>query len=98
MTENAAIFNSKPCNRDCTTESIRVLVRVRPFNVFEINKQDESEKGSVNVSSSKTLIVENIANKKVFQCEFDSVWGPQSRLCFLKIFALIKSSCLVIDA
>ena len=61
------------------TESIRVLVRVRPINDSDNNDgTNESSETIVDLQSHTTLALTNADGKRAFQCAFDAVLGPQS--------------------
>ena len=75
-----------------TTESIRVLVRVRPINdsddgnsVAGSRTNDSNNDGTnesseiiVDIQSPTPLALTNADGKRAFQCAFDAILGPQS--------------------
>lgn len=52
------------------TESIKVLVRIRPV--------DAAIETCVNIQSDKALVIDDVEHKKTFSCQYDSVLGPNA--------------------
>lgn len=58
------------------SESIRVLVRIRPLSQDEI--QNSGNNSSILSFDHQSLTLRNPESKKQFQCTFDAVLGPTS--------------------
>lgn len=58
------------------SESIRVLVRVRPMSASESGVADTIAAGVVEVQGAQELSVTNADGTRAFQCAFDAVLGP----------------------
>jgi hypothetical protein len=58
------------------SESIRVLVRIRPLNQDEITHAGNNS--SILAAENNSLTLRNPDSKKQFQCSFDAVLGPSS--------------------
>jgi hypothetical protein len=76
--EVAAISSSTNLELKSSTESesIRVLVRIRPLNQDEI--QNAGSSSSISAYENNSLTLRNPDSKKQFQCSFDAVLGPSS--------------------
>lgn len=66
-------FDNKLENPNPNTDSIRVLVRVRPLNE---NERTNSPETTIDVTSSQSLLLTNSDHKKTFTCSYDAVLGP----------------------
>ena len=62
--------------KDSISESIRVLVRVRPLNDDEITNAGNNI--AVTFQDATSLTLRSVDGRKQFNCSFDSVLGPSS--------------------
>ncbi|RYH17605.1 hypothetical protein EON65_28345 [archaeon] len=66
---------STPSDQLTNSESVKVLVRVRPLNNKEQLDINNAEL-AVAITSSNSLSVTSVDQKKSFQCSYDAVLGP----------------------
>ena len=59
------------------SESIKVLVRVRPLNDSERN-DNENENGVIAFDGNQKLSITNAEGNRTFQCEFDHIFDPKT--------------------
>lgn len=64
-------------NKDKKSESIKVLVRMRPLNETELTSPTGYET-VVDIQDDKSLSVTNGDGKRTFQCSFDAILGSAS--------------------
>lgn len=78
MTDNIEIDGNLVIKEEINaqSESIRVLVRIRPLNQDEI--QNAGNNSSILSYDNQSLTLRNSESKKQFQCTFDAVLGPTS--------------------
>jgi kinesin family protein 3/17 len=63
-------------NAAAGTESIKVLVRIRPLN--ETEKNVDGENSSLMITSPQSLTIKTYDNRKTYNCSYDTVLGPSA--------------------
>lgn len=73
------------------TESVKVLVRVRPLNQNELADPQNADP-AVQITSSNSLCVTSVDQKKTFRCSFDAVLGPFASQA--QVYEIVKECTL----